>query len=63
MNDPQKIRQVNAIVQVLNVVGLLFFIAMAFGVITWKYAMFGGMACFVIAPSIKRITIGQSEES
>ncbi len=61
MHDPKKIQQANAMVQVLNAVGVLFFIAMAFSVITWKYAMFGGLACFIIAPAIKRIALSTEE--
>ncbi|MEP7337074.1 MAG: hypothetical protein ABI977_04970 [Acidobacteriota bacterium] len=59
MDTQQKIRQANTIAHVLRVVGILFFMAMAFQIMTWKYAIFGGVACFIIAPAIRKILIGQ----
>ena len=61
MDTSQKIRQANSVAHSLRLVGVLFFIAMAFQVITWKYALFGGVACFVIAPAIRRILLGEEE--
>ena len=40
---------------ILTTVGILFFIAMAFQVLPWKYAMFGGVACFILAGAVRRI--------
>ncbi len=60
MENQQKFRQANAVAQALRVIGILFFVAMAFQVLTWKYAMFGGVACFILAPAVRRILIGQS---
>ena len=40
----------------LTTVGILFFIAMAFQVLPWKYAMFGGVACFILATAVRRIS-------
>jgi len=59
MDNQDKIRQANAIAHVLRLAGILFFIAMAFQIITWKYAMFGGVACFIIAPVVRKIVSGQ----
>lgn len=61
MNTDQKIRQANRVAHVLRIIGILFFIAMAFQVITWKYAMFGGVACFILAPAVRRILLGEEE--
>lgn len=60
MDNQAKVRQANAAAQVLRVIGILFFVAMAFQVLTWKYAMFGGVACFILAPAVRRILIGQN---
>jgi hypothetical protein len=61
MVTSQKIRQANSVAHALRLIGVLFFIAMAFQIITWKYAMFGGLACFIIAPAIRRILLGEEE--
>lgn len=45
----------NAAAIILTTVGILFFIAMAFQVMPWKYAMFGGVACFILAGAVRRI--------
>lgn len=55
MENTEKIRQANRIAHLLRLIGVLFFIAMAFQILTWKYAMFGGVACFLMAPAIKRM--------
>ena len=60
MENQAKIQRANAAAQLLRVIGILFFVAMAFQVLTWKYAMFGGVACFILAPAVRRILIGQS---
>ncbi|MBP6821055.1 MAG: hypothetical protein KA368_05905 [Acidobacteria bacterium] len=59
MDNSKKIRQANSIAHLLRLIGILFFMAMAFQVITWKYAMFGGVACFVAAPAVRRILAGE----
>jgi hypothetical protein len=59
MDNQEKIRRANAIAHVIRIIGILFFIAMAFQIMTWKYAIFGGVACFIIAPAIRKILIGQ----
>ena len=52
-------RNANAVAHIIRVVGVLFFIAMAFQIITWKYAMFGGVACFIVAPVVRKIISGK----
>jgi len=59
MDVQEKHSRANAIAHTLRLIGILFFIAMAFQIITWKYAIFGGVACFIAAPAIKRIITGQ----
>lgn len=59
MDHQEKIRRANSVAHLLRLIGILFFIAMAFQIITWKYAIFGGVACFIAAPAIRRILIGQ----
>jgi hypothetical protein len=50
-----KVRRANAVAQVLRVIGVLFFLAMAFGIMSWKWAIFLGTACFVLAPAIRQL--------
>ncbi len=59
MENTENIRQANMAAHLLRMIGVLFFVAMAFQIITWKYAMFGGVACFIIAPAIRKIFAGQ----
>ncbi len=59
MENLENIRQANMVAQLIRLIGILFFIAMAFQILTWKYAMFGGVACFIIAPIIRKIIAGQ----
>ena len=59
METQDKIRQANSIAHLIRLVGVLFFIAMAYQIMTWKYAMFGGVACFIIAPVVRRLMVNQ----
>jgi uncharacterized membrane protein YqjE len=47
--DRQKITM---IARVLGLVGVLFILAMAFDMMPRKYALFAGVACFVVAGSM-----------
>ena len=42
----------SGIARILGLVGVLFILAMAFDVMPRKYALFAGVACFVIAGSL-----------
>lgn len=59
MENTEKIRQANMVGHLIRTIGVLFFIAMAFQILTWKYAMFGGVACFIIAPVIRKMIADQ----
>ena len=52
-----KTRTANAVAHIIRTVGVLFYIAMAFGVMSWKYAIFAGTACMIIAPAVRRLMI------
>ena len=43
------------IATVLGTLGVLFFMAMAFGILPSKLAIFAGIACFILAGTTKRI--------
>ena len=48
----------NTLGVIFGVLGILFMLAMAFGVILPRmYALFLGVACFVIAPAFKRLSV------
>ncbi len=53
----EKIRMANAVAHIIRTVGVLFYIAMAFSVMSWKYAIFAGTACMIIAPAVRRLMI------
>ena len=44
------------IARVLGLLGVLFILAMAFDVMPRKYALFAGIACFVVAGSVWGMT-------
>ena len=52
-----KITTANAVAHIIRTVGVLFYIAMAFSVMPWKYAVFAGTACMIIAPAVRRLII------
>ena len=52
-----KIRTANTVAHLIRTVGVLFYIAMAFSLMPWKYAIFAGTACMIIAPVVRRLMI------
>lgn len=50
MNDKS-----NIISTVLGTLGVLFFLAMAFSILPGKVAIFCGVACFILAGTVKKI--------
>jgi hypothetical protein len=46
----------NSLPIILGVCGTLFFIASGLGVLPWKYAVFAGIACYIIAGAVRRKT-------
>jgi hypothetical protein len=44
----------NQVAIILGVCGTLFFIASGLGVLPWKFAVFGGIACYIIAGAVKK---------
>lgn len=50
MNDKS-----NIISTVLGTLGILFFVAMAFSILPTKVAIFCGVACFILAGTVKKI--------
>ncbi|HEX5706726.1 MAG TPA: hypothetical protein VFX96_05505 [Pyrinomonadaceae bacterium] len=48
----------NMLAIVLGTLGVLFMIAMAFGVfMSRNYALFAGVACFILAGAVRRMAI------
>lgn len=45
-------RTASTIAKILGIVGVLFMLAMAFDMMPRKYALFAGIACFVVAGSM-----------
>jgi len=54
-----KVRTANAVAHIIRMVGVLFYIAMAFSVMPWKYAIFAGTACMIIAPAVRHLMISR----
>ena len=44
----------NTISIVLSSIGVLFFISTGLGIFPWNYAVFAGIACFIIAGAVRR---------
>jgi hypothetical protein len=38
----------------LTTAGIIFFMAMAFQILPWNYAIFAGVSCFILAGAIRR---------
>jgi hypothetical protein len=57
METPDTVRNANAVAQIIRIVGVLFFIASGLGVMSWKYAVFAGIACFLIAPAVRQFIV------
>jgi len=53
----KKIRTANSVAHIIRTIGVLFYIAMAFSLMSWKYAIFAGTACMIIAPAVRRLMI------
>lgn len=45
----------NRIAIILSVLGTIFFVASGLGVLPWKYAVFAGIACVLLAGASRRI--------
>ena len=46
----------NPIAVILGTLGTIFMLAMAFGVLPMKFAIFAGVVCFVLAGMVKKLT-------
>jgi hypothetical protein len=40
---------------ILGTLGILFMIAMAFQILPFNYAIFAGVACFILAGTVRRL--------
>ena len=54
-----KERTANAVAHIIRTIGVLFYIAMAFSVMPWKYAIFAGTVCMIIAPAVRHLMISR----
>lgn len=44
----------NIVAIALTTLGIIFFIAMAFQILPWNYAIFAGVVCFIVASAVRR---------
>lgn len=49
-----KVRQVEALVNFIRLIGVLCFISTGLNVLPWKYAVLAGLACFLLAPAVRQ---------
>ncbi|MGH9833770.1 MAG: hypothetical protein ACREBD_13740 [Blastocatellia bacterium] len=54
-----KERTANAVAHIIRMIGVLFYIAMAFSIMPWKYAIFAGTACMIIAPAVRHLMVSR----
>ena len=45
----------NLVAVMFSTLGVLFMLAMAFKIMPWNYAIFAGVACFILAGAVKRV--------
>lgn len=57
MENPDKIRNANAITQIIRVIGVLCFISIGIGLWRWQYGAFAGIACFMLAPAVRQFLV------
>lgn len=57
MENPDKIRNANAITQIIRVIGVLCFISIGIGLWKWQYGAFAGIACFMLAPAVRQFLV------
>lgn len=48
-------KESNALAIVLSTIGILFFISFGLQLLPFRYAIFGGIACFIIATMMRRL--------
>ena len=49
------------IAMILGTIGVLFMMAMAFRILPTNFAIFAGVACFIVAGAVKRFSTGRSD--
>ena len=49
------------VAMILGTLGVLFIMAMAFNILPANYAIFAGVACFIVAGVVKRSSPGRSD--
>lgn len=57
MENSDKIRNANAITQIIRVIGVLCFISIGIGLWKWQYGAFAGIACFMLAPAVRQFLV------
>ncbi len=57
MDNPDNIRNANAVTQIIRVIGVLCFIAIGIGIWRWQYGAFVGIACFLLAPAVRQFLV------
>ena len=59
MTSPEARRKANVITIILGTLGTLFFIAMGLQVVPMKYAVFAGIACYLLAGAVRKVMVGE----
>ena len=49
------------VAMILGTIGVLFMMAMAFKILPANYAIFAGVACFIVAGAVRRFSPGRSD--
>lgn len=50
-----KRKEANSLAIVFSTIGILFFISFGLQLLPFRYAIFGGIACFIIAAMMRRL--------
>lgn len=54
-NQKMKRKEANSLAIVFSTIGILFFISFGLQLLPFKYAIFGGVACFIVAGMVRRL--------
>ena len=60
VESSETLKRANALAQIIRIVGVLFYLAMAFGLMRWQYAIFAGTACMVVAPVVRQLILSRN---
>jgi len=60
MENQDNYRNANAVANIIRVIGILCFIGIGVQLWSWKYGVFAGIACLMLAPAVRKFIEAKS---